>query len=1129
LDSLRLVLPIGHTDGINSAVFSSDGKVILTAGDNWTARINDVLSGKELMVFRGHTAKVKHALFSPDSKLVLTLSEDEFGVDNSVRIWEARTGKPLCTLSSHEGIINTAFFSSEGNFVLTSGADGTARIYKVSNGEELLVLRGHEGNVNSAVFSVDGELALTSGSDATARLYKISTGEELKVLKGHEGSVNSGVFSPDGKYALTASWDKTARLWDLRTGKEVYVLKGHKDWLKSAAFSSCGLKILTTSDDGTARLWSTKSGRELRRLRDIDFAEFSFDSKLVLTLSENEFSVDNSVRIWDANSGKVVFLLGDNKGYISAASFSPNSKLVLLSFNDGESSIHNVENGRLISRFVSYSIAPNHAEFSSNNSSFLVAMDDSVSRIYDLASGKELRDFRGHKGAVSFASFCHDGNRIISSSWEDNTARVFDVESAKQILQFSEENGSLSKANFSPDGSLVITCEDSMAKIYNAFTGEVIQILHASEYEISSAEISMDCRLAIVASSWDAAARIFDISDAKELIVLEGHEDDIRCAAYCSNGEIAVTTSGGIMKLDKTARIWDVETGKVLQILSGHNDNVNSATFDTKCSNVLTASDDATARIWDVATGKLIRVLIGHEQGLNSAEFSFDGKLIISTSCDNKVIVWESISGNPIFERIQLIGNNWLVKLPNSPYYMCSKDASKMLHYVTPSLKVIGFDQLDPIYNRPDVVLDSISKYLSSVDEEIIKSYHLAWEKRVDKLGLKKELLATGEIAVPNAEIANAEQIEYENKDGKVILHIKANDPKYTLQRYNVLVNEVPVYGSAVISIAGLNTKTWERTDTITLGKGRNKIQVSVMNELGLENFKYPTYVNYTPMGELASKTVFIGIGVNHFKESVRDLKYCVKDVQDLANEFASNQTLVDTLLLTDQEVTRENVLALRAYLLKNTTENDKVIISCSSHGLLDDSLNFFLAMHDVDFKNPKGRGLKYEELESLLDGIPARQKLLLLDACNSGENDKTELLKRELSSMEQASTPNAELIAQIGTVKGVLMEIEEENQTNFRKMNELFVNVRNNTGSVIISAAGGQQSALEAIEVDGHIIENGAFTFSVLEYLKQREGDKIKVTELKQYAEKRVEEITEGKQKPTSRQETMEVDWVVR
>jgi hypothetical protein len=35
-----------------------------------------------------------------------------------------------------------------------------------------------------------------------------------------------------------------------------------------------------------------------------------------------------------------------------------------------------------------------------------------------------------------------------------------------------------------------------------------------------------------------------------------------------------------------------------------------------------------------------------------------------------------------------------------------------------------------------------------------------------------------------------------------------------------------------------------------------------------------------------------------------------------------------------------------------------------------------------------------------------------------------------------------------------------------------------------------------------------------------------LTVNKLKQYAEKRVEEITNGKQKPTSRQETMEIDW---
>jgi hypothetical protein len=108
---------------------------------------------------------------------------------------------------------------------------------------------------------------------------------------------------------------------------------------------------------------------------------------------------------------------------------------------------------------------------------------------------------------------------------------------------------------------------------------------------------------------------------------------------------------------------------------------------------------------------------------------------------------------------------------------------------------------------------------------------------------------------------------------------------------------------------------------------------------------------------------------------------------------------------------------------------------------------------------------------------------------------------------------------------------MEGENTNNFKKMNELFVNVRNNTGSVIISAAGGMESALEAIEVNGQKIENGAFTYSVLEFLKANEGkmEILTVNKLKQYVENRVEEITNGKQKPTSRQETMEIDWGVR
>ena len=116
---------------------------------------------------------------------------------------------------------------------------------------------------------------------------------------------------------------------------------------------------------------------------------------------------------------------------------------------------------------------------------------------------------------------------------------------------------------------------------------------------------------------------------------------------------------------------------------------------------------------------------------------------------------------------------------------------------------------------------------------------------------------------------------------------------------------------------------------------------------------------------------------------------------------------------------------------------------------------------------------------------------------------DKTEVFKNELKNNHNNMDST-----QILAARGVIIKLEDENKSNFKKMNELFVNVRNNTGSVIISAAGGQESALEAITVDGKSIENGAFSYCVLEYLQNNSNnpEELTVNQLKNYVEKRVE-----------------------
>jgi hypothetical protein len=87
--------------------------------------------------------------------------------------------------------------------------------------------------------------------------------------------------------------------------------------------------------------------------------------------------------------------------------------------------------------------------------------------------------------------------------------------------------------------------------------------------------------------------------------------------------------------------------------------------------------------------------------------------------------------------------------------------------------------------------------------------------------------------------------------------------------------------------------------------------------------------------------------------------------------------------------------------------------------------------------------------------------------------------------------------------------------------MQSLFVNVGKSTGATIISAAAGTQFALERSD-----LKNGVFTYSILEAMKDH--PQMKISELKTIVGKRVEELTKGLQKPTSRNETIALDWNV-
>ena len=94
----------GHAGWIRAAAFSPDGRRIVTASGDGTARQWDAASGKALAVLQEHGDVVLSAAFSPDGKRIVTAS-----ADHTARLWDAETNKPVLTLQDHEGPVRADF------------------------------------------------------------------------------------------------------------------------------------------------------------------------------------------------------------------------------------------------------------------------------------------------------------------------------------------------------------------------------------------------------------------------------------------------------------------------------------------------------------------------------------------------------------------------------------------------------------------------------------------------------------------------------------------------------------------------------------------------------------------------------------------------------------------------------------------------------------------------------------------------------------------------------------------------------------------------------------------------------------------------------------------------------------
>jgi WD40 repeat protein len=654
---IQLTAPLAHRDEVESAEFSPDGRRVVTASKDHSARIWDPSTGQPVTEPLLHGDAVASAHFSPDGRRVLTASKD-----GTARVWDAQTGQLAARLIQHPAPIHSARFSADGLRLVTASEDGTAVVWDAQTGDAVTAPLSHQGAVLDAEFSLDGSRVVTASADHTAQIWDAATSQPVLPPFQHSDRIVCARFSPDGQRLATASWDKTARVWDLTKGKDLGIRLLHLDPLISIEFSPDGQRLLSAAGN-RAQVWDVRSGGLLgdgiQQLGILQSAQFSPDGQRFVTTS-----TDHAARVWDAlmeyqvnhQTGRPLHLplalpLTEpfrHAGPIRCARFSPDGQRVVTASSDHTAQIWDARTGGPLVGLLQQYQTIWSAEFSPDGRRIVTASQDGNVRVWDVKTGQPLTARIKHNTSrdrygVRFAEFGPDGQKLVTAF--RNKAQILDSQTGDLLTGPFQHAGPIVAGHFSPDGQRLVTASaDQTAQVWDAATAQPVgaPLRHAAA--VNSSEFSSDGRWVVTASD-DHTARVWDAWSGRALTDPLPHRNKVRFAQFSPDGRRVVTASQ-----DQTARLWDAATGKPLAQPLQHQAAVGSVRFSPDGQRVVTASEDMTAVIWNAHTGQTLAAPLRHRAAVLYAEFSPDGSRVVTASLDSTIRVWEAASGLPLTE-----------------------------------------------------------------------------------------------------------------------------------------------------------------------------------------------------------------------------------------------------------------------------------------------------------------------------------------------------------------------------------------------------------------------------------------------------------------------------------------------
>ncbi|MBK6836391.1 MAG: caspase family protein [Bacteroidetes bacterium] len=1036
---------------------------------------------------------------------------------------------PILTIKpgGHTALIRSMTVTNDGNYIVAAGDDKAVKVWSLQTGEvvkEFLgeIGLGSAGIISSIALSPDNKYLAVGGSFATdmtsmkgggdVRIYDFKTKKIVALLTDNALPVNTLAFSPDGKLLATGNKGKTIRTYSMDNFKLQKTMEGHEREVWHLCFAG-NKKVVSCSLDGTVKLWNAEKGKEI---------------------ASQKLHTGMITRVAASKDGKRIYSSGEDKQIIEYD--EDLKKLTIINSTQMVSSLTLSDDG--LKMLVGGWSKPFLCEV------YLKKNDKWV-----LVSA-----YKGHDHTIPSCVFVKDkmvatagglNNEIHCWNYQDyEDGNIALVQQSAKLVGYGQQ---ICAVGFKDEkiGFADYYCSDQRGKAdlttsFNLFTHEVLKIPAAEEKSYGDIMLTLqgvELKHAYYDEFGLADAMLQLVKDGKPVLsILRNDFSGFNHASYTFTNQTRIV-SGGTGNIHMYSG-----RGDLLGEFVGHAGEVIALWVSPDGKRMISGGYDQTMRIWDLTkvsnTVKLLppdKILPATKATYKKLFPNFDIETsegiekIYNALRDNGAMTtlsWflcEPRTYEPIASVFIGADNEW-VMWSNDGYFTSSRKGSRYIGFHVnqgsdKEAKFYPFEQFDLKLNRPDIIYER----LALGDKEYSEMLLAAHNKRVKKMGMKEEDLS-GDMHVPEV-IIESESKEVNEKNFQLIFD--AVDEKYDLDRVNVYVNDVPIYGKDGISLKAKAIKKTKQNLSIELLPGKNKIQVSALNVKGVESLKETISVFYKTADNNEKPTLYIvTIGTSKYTDANYNLNYAAKDAQDVAKLFAdakganSPYANVVTKTLTNEQVTKESIKQLKT-TLAGAKVNDVVMIFVAGHGLLDEKFDYYFATHNIDFNKPGINGIAYEEIESLLDGIKAIKKMLFMDTCHSGEVDKDDVVAVANTETEQG---NVMFRAVGATVKEKSASLKKTSEL----MKEMFTDLRRGTGATIISSAGGAEFAMESADW-----KNGLFTYCMLHGLKDKAADlnkdgEVWLSELQNYLTEEVRKLSKGKQVPTARSENLVLDYRV-